>query len=154
MLLKAEADVNADISCGRTTLFYVVLFEKNSSNPCIDLLLKAGADVNVTNNWGFSASIEAPRFVNASRMKTLIKAGADVSMINIRGDSAWHTAAMCDAVTDEEAAVNQTDSVKLLLRSGAKVNVFNPNNLNALSGFITPQIEHWFYCLCHRRNTQ
>ena len=49
-LLKAGANVNADISCGRTTLFYAVIFERNSNNPCIDLLLEAGADVNVVNN--------------------------------------------------------------------------------------------------------
>ena len=73
--------------------------------------------MNVTNNWGFTVLIEASRFV--------IKSGADVSMINIRGDSALYPAAMCDAVTDEGAAVNQAESVKLLLRSGAKVNIIH-----------------------------
>ena len=70
--------------------------------------------MNVTNNWGFTVLIEASRSVNVSPMKTRIKAGADVSMINIRGDSALHAVAMSDVVTDQEATVNQTESVKLL----------------------------------------
>ena len=68
------------------TVFHAVLFERNSSNPCIDQKLQAGADVNVTNSWVFTALIEASRF-NVSRMKTVIKAGTDVNMINIRSDS-------------------------------------------------------------------
>ena len=51
-----------------------------------------------------------------------------MSMINIRGDSALYPAAMSDAVTDEGAAVNQAESVKLLLRSGAKVNIIHWRN--------------------------
>ena len=136
MLLRAGADINADIIYGRTTLFYAVLLERNSSNPCIDLLLQAGADVNGANNWGFTPLFEASRFGNVSRIKTLIKARADVNTRNFLSESALHASVMINVVTDQETLLNRAETTKLLLRSGVKINLVNRDNMNALCGFI------------------
>ena len=108
----------------------------NNEFECLDVLLKAGADVNM--HYGDGDTVfKAAASGYVSRIHTLVKAGADVNIRNVLGDSALSAAASgtCRKV-DQEAVAAETESTKLLFRSEAKINWINQKNINALCSYI------------------
>ena len=55
---------------------------------CVHTLLKAGADVNMVVNMGYTALMYAAQSGSHSCVKLLIQAGADVNITNIDGNTA------------------------------------------------------------------
>ena len=104
MFIKAGVDVNAKMSesCGGETP--LMQCSDNSQHRCAEMLIEAGADVNITCGGNLATALF------------------------------W---------------ADETDSVKLLLRSGARINVRNNKGLNALEQRLSRKrrkVEefHWF----------
>ena len=83
-LIKGGADINAADEDGDTPLMTAVLAR---SEPGIRALIQAGADMNLTNNYGLRAlTIEMQRFRHTmhERLELLLSGGADVKLENKR----------------------------------------------------------------------
>ena len=107
--------MNIRDNSGRTVLFFAY---RRDSVKCIELLLKAGADVNIENEWGktlFSAVIEG----SPQRTDLLLKAAADVNIRDEDGRTALFYA-VSRGCTD------------LLLKAGADVNIKDKYSRTAL----------------------
>ena len=123
LLLKAGADVNGKVSHGKNVKECTPLHQaaKNGDEKCLDLLLKAGANVHVTTLYRGSALFETVerRFLVCS--KALIQAGAD-------GNNALSTAA-------RSANARHVD---VLLQIGVKVNECLSDGGNSLLHELNP----------------
>ena len=117
-LIKAVADVNKVNEGGANVFHWAVGRNKDFYEMCI----KAGVDVNVKSD-GFGDETPLMQCLDYSQYdvaEMLIEAGADV---NITCDGNVPTALFY---------ADETDSVKLLLRSGTRINVKNHKGQNAL----------------------
>ena len=92
-------------------------------NKFIEILIDAGADVNSVNNSCSTALMFAAENSQEACVNALIKAGADVNII----DNECST-----ALIKSTSRYNNTKPVRLLLQAGAKINIFNKSNQNAL----------------------
>ena len=112
ILLQAGADVNTAINCslGRHTALTLTVLRHHYW--CFKLLLQAGADVNFISNSGTALHVAAEEGF-AFYIIPLISAGADVNALNSDNQSSLLLATYC----------NPIDCVKLLLQSGAEVNL-------------------------------
>jgi ankyrin repeat protein len=111
-LLAKKADVNATQPDGATALHWAVYGQDVETTA---LLIRAGANVNVKNNYGVSPLAVAAKHGNANLIGQLMKAGADpndpVNFVN-----AGETPLM------QSARAGSVEAVNLLLLAGAKVN--------------------------------
>ena len=111
ILIEAGVCVNAvDIELGNTPLHWAV--ECDGNQDCVQLLLHAGADVNVQNGYGRTVLMNASRLSSDNIVKELIDAGADVNTHNHDG----HTALII------AAAQGSYECIEALLKAGANVN--------------------------------
>ena len=159
LLIKAGANVNP--ATGRTPLMKAVCY---GHPKCISLLIEAGADVNAKDQFGRSAiSFAAERVLNCSntrlrcdtgelvgdfdcpqhcsnnQLQILINAGADVNITDEDGNTPLIIVSGRSRNMKYHIKYNKCGRlkcVKLLLRSGAKVNLFNNNKQNALCSHI------------------
>ena len=156
-LIEAGADVNACGTTGVTAMAYVVdtgveellrTLINAGIDPCfiskkydddgdtvlmkaaikgndrfVELLIDAGADVNSVNNSGSTALMFAAENSHHSCVNALIKAGADVNMVDNEGNT---------ALIKSTSRYNTKPVLLLLLQAGAKINIFNKSNQNAL----------------------
>ena len=106
---------------GQTALFNAV---SEGSVQCTDMLLKAGADVNITDNWGRTALFEALKRSSVKCIDMLLKAGSDVNATDEYGHTVLH----------------QTESylrgIRKVLHEEVKVNVRNNHGFNVLTQFL------------------
>ena len=161
LLIKAGTNVNAvDNELGNTPLHWAV--ECDGNLDCVQFLLHSGADVNVQNMYGRTVLMNASRLGCAAVLKEFIAAGADVNTHNHDGHTALIIAAAqgsfecVEALLEAGASVNSADNmgntplilaasantgktsadvckvVKLLLKSGARINTRNHSLENAL----------------------
>lgn len=84
------------------------------------LLLKAGANVNLTNNYKTTALMAAARHGNKELVKLLITLGADVNAECLDGDTALMSAKMHD----------QQECFDILVNAQAHINHRNQNTCN------------------------
>ena len=120
LLLKYGADVNATDIDGLSPL---LLFIKSKNIPCVKLLLKYGVDVNLVHKYDspLTCAIDVPYAHDC--VAELIQAGADVNLKRRRdGFTPLMLAEYC----------NGERLVRLLLRSGCKINIRNERGQNAL----------------------
>ena len=147
LLLEAGADVNAgNVNGGNTPLIAAAYwgflqqvgknnshlsesttenglnFTTNMTEKCVQLLVQAGADVNATNDFGFTALIAAAAFSNFHCLKAILEAGADVNFTTHFGDTALICAAGCNTLA----------CIQVLLKAGAYVNKVSKSGTNAL----------------------
>ena len=161
LLIKAGADVNSLKENGFTTLMEAIRF---GHTKCVSILIEAGADVNATNSYGHSAiTVAAKKKISCRNFQLLIDTGADVNSVDFFGTPVIVDAVLkcsdteLQILIDAGADVNAMDKegntpliiasgssvpgrvecVKLLLRSGARVNSFNNNKQNALYSHIS-----------------
>lgn len=88
MLAKAGADVNERNAQGQTPLIMAVL----NCALCVPVLLKEGADPNLTTDDRYSPLMYAAKAGNPTLMRTLLKAGADPNFIGADGATAFSLA--------------------------------------------------------------
>ena len=88
---------------------------------CVDLLIKAGADVNRVSIEGKTALMYAVIKHRVSCVDVLISARADVNVIDSHGNTPFIFSCYCGVNT-----------AKLLLQAGAKINMVNASGENAL----------------------
>jgi serine/threonine-protein phosphatase 6 regulatory ankyrin repeat subunit B len=81
----------------------------------VERLIRSGVDLNIRNNWGWTALNLASYWNHGEVVKLLISAGAD---LNIRSNDGW--TALIGA-----SYKNHGEVVKLLIRSGANLNIRN-----------------------------
>ena len=152
LLLQAGADVNRPSTRkGETPLMRAV---NRGHESCVKLLLQAGADVNATCKQGCTALFTAVEKHNHCLVELLINEGADVNVVTACGttalvEAAWNRYDKCiDLLLTAGADVNVTDfygstpliktscfGIKytgMFLRAGAKINVVNRYNRNAI----------------------
>ena len=135
LLLNSGADVNV---CSRKGCETALLLA--GSSHCLKLLLDAGADVNEPAVNGRTALMHAARDGNVNSVKLLIEAGADMN-----ATMCYHSLTSCYGVTALHHTAyfrvgmvrcNQRDKIecaRLLLRAGAKINMFDSRGNNALT---------------------
>ena len=123
-LLEKGANVNqiAHVNKTKTALSHAV---DNDDHECLDVLLKAGADVNIVYENGATILNKAAWSRSISCINLLLQAGADVNEV----DSYHNTPLIV-------AAEYNINCVKLLLRANAKINMFNANGRNALCNHV------------------
>jgi ankyrin repeat protein len=148
-LIKSGVDINKPDSNGLTVLYYAVLnedidaihllFEKGAkinepdssilplikaiemkNIPIIDILIKNGADINKSFNYGDTLLTYAIKFYSIDTIKLLIEKGADVNKPNSYGNTPLHFAVL----------TNKIDVIKLLFEKGAKINKSDYLNRN------------------------
>ena len=129
-LIKAGADVNiVDEKHGFTVLHQAVQI---GSGFCT-MLIEAGADVNVKGLGGCTPLMDAMDDRKYNCAEALIKAGADVNFTCDQGNTALFWAAERDCSSWTKTA----ECVKLLLRSGARINVRNNRGYNAVENTLS-----------------
>jgi ankyrin repeat protein len=107
--LLPQANVNIAQDDGTTALYWAV-YRDNVSMA--DLLVKAGAKVEVANRYKMTPLALAAAKGNATMIEHLLKAGANVDGTTVNGETALMTASRID----------RTDAVKMLIAHGANVN--------------------------------
>ena len=140
LLVRAGASVNRIVNNGFTPLLDCVagtrddcdflrqcveaLYVPEFHNHCktLDLLIKAGADVNTADVNGHTGVVFAAAKGYNDCVDLLIKAGADVNAVTKDGKTALHHC----------AKANYPHTVIKLLRAGAKINMINNVCHNAL----------------------
>src|SRR6202049_270667 len=108
MLLAAGASVKATTRIGAITPLFMA--SKNGSAAMIEILLKAGADANATDEHGTTALMTAAASGSTEAVKMLIDHGADV---NAKEGTHGQTALMF------AAALNRDAAIRTLLEHGA-----------------------------------
>jgi len=112
MLIQAGANVKATTRLGEYTPLF--LASKNGSAPVVELLLKAGSDVNGANKAGTTPLMLAAASGRPDAVKVLLDRGANVSAADtMNGQTALMFA----------AAVNAAPAIKLLAANRAELNV-------------------------------
>ena len=130
ILIKRGADVNMS---GYEKSLLIACAEAGSTEG-LQVLIDAGAEVNQSTNSGETPLIGTASNVHIDCMETLIKAGADVNRQNNRGDTVLFslTAVMNFNRTD----LKKLCGIKLLLKSGARINIKNNLDQNTLEHYI------------------
>ena len=134
LLLSKGAAVNARSKLGRTPLLVAAAYD-GATEPA-RLLVESGADVNARHNAGMSVLEQAAASNNVEVARLLLAKGADANATDLVG----LTPLLFAAANGNDNA----ELVKLLLASGAKVNIRCARTLGSvkngplLLGFITP----------------
>ncbi|XP_046331464.2 uncharacterized protein LOC124114767 [Haliotis rufescens] len=117
-LLEKGASVNQLSNCTGNTPLHAAAAGRGSTE-CVDVLLKAGANVNVQNNTGDTPLHTAVIRGSTECVDLLLMAGANVNVQNDSGESPLHKAEAAAAVW------GSAECVDVLLKAGANVNVQN-----------------------------
>ena len=157
ILVEAGADVNIRGEHRRDSALMSLI----QCPICIEVLLKAGADVNFTNRYGQTPLLVCikSRKCTLTCVKLLLKHESDVNFVSTRGDtpllsameySSWSFYHIVAELIEAGADVNQSRHrdgctplilaaqsrnerlLPLLMRSGAKINIYNKSGENAL----------------------
>ena len=90
---------------------------------CVKLLLEHGADINIKENYGWTALHMACRYCNEDSsiecVKLLLEHGADV---NAKENDGWTALHLACRYCNEDSSI---ECVKLLLEHGADINIKN-----------------------------
>ena len=114
-LLKNHVDVNAPQGDGATALHWAVQYDDGET---VDLLLHAGARVNVANDLGVTPLYLACTNRNAAMVEKLLSAEANPNAKLLNGET----------VLMNCARTGNAESVKALVAAGANVNVKEPEH--------------------------
>ena len=131
LLIRAGADVNKVSEDSFTPIMEASGYSGEGGTPdateCMNLLIEAGADVNAITCRGSALTISVFYGVGIEQPQLLIGAGADVNFAHSNGKTA-----LMFISTRIKGWVNICNYSKLLLRSGAKINIVNSGLGNAL----------------------
>ena len=129
LLIQAGADANTT-QYNNSALYIAAA---NGFSEGVDLLLQNGADVNMHSG----EHNETPLMVAVTNgqvccARALLEAGADVNSLDSEGCTALMCIGAGGSSCAEEEEVDYVECTKLLLRSGAKINVFDRDSFNVL----------------------
>ncbi len=112
-MISCGANVNAKTKEGLNALMYIAKRDNDEKiYEAVDLLVRAGANINDTDNNGDTPLILAAREGKLTAVKAFLKNGADVNIKNLKGESAL----------TESGRWRQSDEILLLLiGSGANI---------------------------------
>ena len=113
-LLQEQVDVNTPQADGATALHWAAYWDDLET---ADLLIRAGGQVNVANDFGVGPLSLACTNGNAAMVELLLKAGADPNAVRLTGETPLMTA----------ARTGKIDAVNVLLSYGADVNASEPS---------------------------
>ena len=137
--VKLLLDSGSDVKVRSKNTGEAALLLARGSN-CMKLLLDAGADVNEPAVNGRTALMNAVRDGDVNSVKLLIDAGADVnatmcyrSVTTCYGVTALHHTAYFRVAMVRCNRRDKLECVRLLLRAGAKINMFDSRGNNALT---------------------
>ena len=134
LLLRNKASIETENVNGNTCLSYAVF--KNKDDVIINKLLKYGADVNTKNYDGLTPLMLAALNKNHDLAKLMLEYGADVNAVDAIGRTALMLCSI-DPKTefhDTHRPSNQfSETARLLLNSGAKINIKDRTKSDALS---------------------
>ena len=122
--------MNARNNVGGTPLLRATF----AQNSCVQLLVQAGADVNMVDSSGYTPIIVIAKRCNYQQVDSLMKAGVDVKP-RTTGDGGRYDAVTPGNKIELFAAAyfrNALNTLKVLLKFGAYVNIRNKSQLNAL----------------------
>ena len=130
LLIRAGADVNKWNKTGGTPLLRAT-FKQNS---CVQLLIEAGADVNMTDGSGCTPIMMVANRCNYQQVESLLKAGARLITETGGNRSRYQLvrSGTTMALFAAEYFRNALNTLKVLLKFGAHVNIRNKSQLNAL----------------------
>lgn len=141
-LLKKGADPNyfykeADDDAGRTPLIHAVQWHQNQ---IVDLLLKSGADVNVSNNAGITAFHLVCYYGDLELIKKFLKNGANINLEHPEGNPPLVFAIqsrllkVIKFLLKKGADVHQTTKDRTTVIEWAKINA-SPDIMEVLTDF-------------------
>ena len=113
-LLNQKTDVNARDSDGSTALLWLAHWNNFDT---ADLLLRAGADANLANDFRMTPLSEACTNASAALVRLLLKSGANPNTAIATGETPLMTC----------AKTGNADAVRMLIEYGAAVNVKEPS---------------------------
>ncbi|HOT76145.1 MAG TPA: ankyrin repeat domain-containing protein, partial [Candidatus Wallbacteria bacterium] len=120
-MINCGANVNAKTKEGLNALMYIAKHDKDEKiYEAVDLLVRAGANINDTDNNGDTPLIVAAREGKLFAVKAFLKNGADVNIKNLKGGS---------ALTESCSWRNSEEIPLLLIGSGANIK-FGENGFN------------------------
>ena len=123
---NAICSLSSHIFCPITDTALIVA-SNNGHTDIVEMLLKAGANVDARNKYGYTALIEASWGSHVDIIRMLLKAGADVNAQNHFGRT---------ALIEASINGNTTDIVEMLLDAGADVSVRDITGQTALTNAI------------------
>ena len=127
LLIDSGADVNKADKWGNTPLIKAA---KWSRTDCMELLLKAEADVNFADEFGDTALMAAAKNNALKSLYLLIKAGADVNAVDNFGINVLISVLVSHSIRSIPSI--KVKCTKLLLLSGAKINICNTSGNDML----------------------
>ena len=106
-------------------------FEQNS---CVQLLIDAGADVNIADNSGYTPIMVVANRCNYQQVESLIKEGSDVKARTTGNVDRYHVVKPGNRIALFAVAYfrKALHTIKVLLTFGAYVNIKIKSGLNAL----------------------
>lgn len=125
LLLEHGADPNASSNAGNTPL--IVAAYQYGSSPVLTELIKKGAKVSITNQFGGTALFAAAQTGDPDAIRTLLKHGAEVNSKGVISQNPALVTALMAA-----ALYGHLDCVQLLIANGADVHWLSEYG-NALS---------------------
>ena len=138
LLIEAGADVNASPE----GVFALIIACRNGFDDGVELLIKSGADVNILGDKGLSPLMEAAANGHVRCAELLLETGVDVNFQNTEGLTALMCVGSGSPMFDYDEkeiylkeAMDKRDylgCVKLLLKSGTKINLIDGDSRNAL----------------------
>ena len=122
VLLEAGANPNIkdEDERGNTPLI-IALLQGDHEDKIFQALLRAGADVNDSNNLGETALMIAVYCWNISAIKQLLRAGVNINAKNERGDTALFYA-ICQRGKFPPKYTELDEMIKILTEAGGKEN--------------------------------
>jgi ankyrin repeat protein len=128
-LIDAGAVIDVQDNHGFTPLMYAVMHSDTKSScslDVVDLLLAAGADINLSNRFGSTALHIAAQYNTTDTIRKLLALGAKLD----------HPDHDSDTPTLFAAIHNSTEALELLRERGADINAANNNDDTSVLGAV------------------